>query len=494
MNIKYISTLLFFFVVNVALGAISDPELRLLFATSVGILQTICMLIAVRNANPLELFTMSMLLWMVQLSLTGLLIKVFELPLEWGATYGSLGLAANLANLCQLIVAFVWKLPSLGRFAGKLPKPSFPNLTEATGLMSFLWVISLLVRSILIFSGYQAGFDVEAGNLTVFTNLMLVLSNFLGIIPIIYFCCLVSRKNRSAQRAAKLVFAIEVILITFFAGTKAGPVILIVNFAIAYHYMVAPIKAWKTWTLILCSTVVVIPFYVFKLNVRRALVVNYAVTQERPKLTLNDYLNLYTKSLDVIKVVDVREVLSQTSVALVNRMDVLSTLAATITHYEKLPAYDTEMYLPLWIKPYIPRFIWPDKGAVGLGLFVTNEILGIPNYTQAAVTSTIEGYIAGGLAGAFILSIIHGLFVSLSFHYFNGMRSGKDTSFLQAYFVSSFLVLLYFNYAFAFFRAIISNLIFLWVIFKCANGVKSFFAVITSKSKGRLVIGTSLKC
>ncbi|MDA8430348.1 MAG: hypothetical protein M0T70_13930 [Geobacteraceae bacterium] len=466
MNLSFVSTVLLFMSINIFSYFIDNSDQMLIIATSIGIVQTISILIATKKNNPLELFTMVMLLWMVQYSVTGLLIKGFEIPLQFGVTYAYLGLAAVLANICQLIIAFVWQLPLWSKTADLIPRPSFPSAKESINVIATLWALSLLFRIILIFSGYQSGFEVEAGTLGILTNIMMVAVGFLGIFPIIYFCALLKQNSSTATRMAKIVLAIEVIIMTFFAGTKAGPVILIINFAVAYHYMVAQIKARKTWALLLIAVIFVIPFYAFKLNMRVALLTTYSVTDERPKLSLNDYIYLYSKSMDVINAIGPAKMVEQTSIGLVNRFDVLTTLAGTIAYYDKRARYDLDMYLPLWIMPYVPRFIWKDKGWVGLGLFVSNEILGIPSFTQAAVTSPIEGYIACGKVGSFIISIINGVFVSVAFFYFNNTRSNDDNFILRAYFVSMFLVMLYFNGAFVFIRAISTNLVILWVLFK----------------------------
>ena len=481
MNLNFVSTICLFTSINIFSYFIDKPDLMLVVATSIGIVQTISILIATKKNNPLELFTMVMLLWMVQYSVTGLLIKVFAIPLQYGVTYSYLGLAAILANICQLIIAFVWELPIWSKTSDFIPRPSFPSAKESINVIATLWTLSLIFRIILIFSGYQSGFEVKAGTLGILTNIIMVAVSFLGIIPIIYFCALLKQNSLNAIRMAKIVLAIEVIIMTFFAGTKAGPVILLINFAIAYHYTISPIKASKTWALLVVAVIFVIPFYAFKLNMRVALLTSYSVTDERPKLSIDDYINLYSKSINVISAIGPAEIVEQTSVGLVNRFDVLTTLAGTLAYYDKRARYDLDMYLPLWIMPYVPRFIWKDKGWVGLGLFVSNEILGIPSFTQAAVTSPIEGYVAGGKIGSFIISIINGAFVSVAAFYFNNKRNNDDNFILRAYFVSMFLVLLYFNGAFVFIRAISTNLVILWVLFKLYNRSKSLL-VITRQS------------
>lgn len=450
----------------------NNPNLILVLAVSTGISQTACLLLATRKYNPLELFPMVMLLWMVQYPISGLSIFLFDLPLKYQVTYTYLGFAARLANTCQLIVAFVWQLPLWPKIAGYIPIPSFPSVSDLIGLFTVLWVLSLTLRIILLFSGYQSGFEIEHGALNIVTNITLILLSLLSIIPIIYFCLLLEQDRFYSSRMAILVLAIEVILVTFFSGSKAGPVILIINFAVAYHYVIAPIKLRKIWAYFLISIILVIPFYAIKSQVRYTLLGAYSLSEERPNLTINDYMMLYVDSIDTLSLLSPEILFKETTTGLINRFDALTTLACTIAYYDRRNSYDFEMYLPLWVKPYVPRFLWVDKGWVGLGLFVSNEILGIRTYTHGTVSSPIEGYIACGTLGSLVLSIIHGAFVCIAISYFNQKNSNAENFFPKAYFVSSFLVLLYFTGAFVFIRNISFNFIILLAVIKIYHSTK----------------------
>jgi len=435
-------------------------------AATIGVVQSVLLLVVTRENNPLELFPLSMLLWMVQFPMTGFLMQLLDLPLGYGVTLPYLGPAVVLANICQLIVAGVWKLPIWSRLACRAPRLTFPGLTEATGALAVLWGMSLFFRLFSFFSGYQPGFEVETGTLEVATNLLYMAIGLLSLLPIICFCGFMRSDRPNVHLLGYAVLLTEVVIVIFFSGSKAGPTITLINFAIAYHYVVRPIKPAKTWALIATMAILVVPFYAVKMYTRTYLALNYELSQERPKLRVSDYVEMYSNAFDMVMDTGPSVMAEETSLALVSRFDVLTVLAATISHYDHAIGYDTPMYLSLWVKPYIPRALWPEKGWVGLGLFVSNEILGIPGYTHAGVTSTIEGYIFGGPAGAVILAILHGAFVAFCAAYLLAAPKGYDKSFPRAIFTSMFLTFLYFNSSFLFPRAVATNLFAIWGLVK----------------------------
>jgi len=456
----------FFIAFNIACLIIEDPVLRLWVAAITGVVQTILLLILTRENNPLNIFPLSMLLWMVQFPMTGFMMQLLDLPLSYGVTLPYLGPAVVLANICQLIVASVWKLPIWLTLACKVPRLTFPTLTEATGALTILWGMSQFFRLFSFFSGYQPGFEVEAGTLEVTTNLLYMGIGLLSLFPIICFCGFMRSERKNVRLLGYLVLITEVVFVTIFSGSKAGPTITLINFAIAYHYVVRPIKPAITWTLIAIMAILVIPFYAVKMHTRTYLILNYELSQERPKLGFSDYVDMYSNAFDMVADVSPSVIAEETSMALISRFDTLTVLAATIAYYDGPIGYDTPMYLSLWVKPYIPRAMWPEKGWVGLGLFVSNEILGVPGYTHAAVTSTIEGYIGGGPFGAIILSILHGAFVAFGVAYLMATPKGCDSSFTRAIFASMFLVFLYFNSSFSIPRGVVTNLFAIWGLVK----------------------------
>jgi hypothetical protein len=256
------------------------------------------------------------------------------------------------------------------------------------------------------------------------------------------------------------VALIELFIITLFAGTKSGPVIMLVNFLVAYHIVVKPIRTHMAYIGMIAGMVLVVPFYAVKARVREnALSVR---SQAGSDLTVSDYLWLHKEAVSYTRSADTGELVIDTVSALVSRVDVVSTLAATIEHYDRDVAYDTRMYMELWIKPYVPRFLWPAKGWVGLGTFVSSEILGSSSYTHAAVNSTIEGYIAFGVIGAVVLSVINGAFVATSVLYYNSGKS-KDDIYLAQY-CAIYLFILYFNGSYTYWRYIATTVGFIWLI------------------------------
>ncbi len=457
-----------FFSLNISAMIIADPISHLWVLSLIGIIQTICILIATRQYNPFNLFTMIMILWSVQFSMVALLSLYFDIPFRHNIDETYLGKAVFLNNICQLLFVTVWKMPLWTKLATKAPRLSFPQLNEAKDAIMYMWFISVLVRGILIFKGYQPGFDVEGGALDVVTNIIQIVSSFLEMMPLLFFCSLLSTNNNKNLRFSLYIVLIEIIL-NFFSGSKAGPIILLVNFLVAYHYIYKPISTKKAITYIIIAFIALFPFYAVKSAVRETLNIKYGLlenTDERPILSLNNYFELYSEALNRIDTDNLADNLNATANALVYRFETLTTAAGTLSYYDHGHSHDLGEYLLLWVKPYIPRFFWEDKGWVGLGLFISNEIMEIPHYTHSTPTSAIEGYIAAGLVGAIILTMIHAVFVKFTYMYMVYQNNSQRNTLPRAYFMANYLTVLFFVQSYTFIRSMFLNLLVLWFVFR----------------------------
>lgn len=461
-SIARASVLLFCFLANLATLFLVDDHMRIYAAALFGAAQTIGILVWSRRYNPLDVYVLTMLLWSAQFPVCATLLAVFDIPIQYGVTLESIGRATQLANIAQLIVALVWRMPGLESLSRRIPRPRLGSIMNNARALAAIWVLSVAYRLGMSLLGGQAGYEVGGAAMDVRTNLLYVLGNVASLVPLLAFTAILKNTEVQGGRLiAALIFLLEMVIVVVLSGSKSGPIVLAFNFLVGVHYVVKKISSRSVYCFLIVSLMAVIPFYAVKSRVRQGAIA-YS-TEGSGSVGVSDYIWLHTEALKDSFDGSLFELLSETSKALVHRMDVVTTLAATMQHYQD-QEHDTRMYMMLWVKPYIPRFLWEDKGWVGLGTFVSSEILGIPTYTHAAVNSTIEGYIAGGVLGACVLAIIQGAFAGFLVNYLSLRRLREDDEQYIALLAGAFLVILYFNMSYIIIRQIVTYVFFMWLV------------------------------